>query len=48
MSTVLITGASEGIGKAAARMFAHQGYSVALAARHSGQLTAVAEENGKQ
>ncbi|WAL61732.1 SDR family NAD(P)-dependent oxidoreductase [Thermocoleostomius sinensis] len=42
--TVLITGASEGIGKATALVFAHRGYDVILAARHSEQLATVANE----
>lgn len=44
VSTVLITGASQGIGKATARLFAQQGYNVVLAARHQDRLNAVAEE----
>lgn len=43
-STVLITGASQGIGKATAMLFAQQGYNVVLAARHADRLKAVAEE----
>ena len=43
-STVLITGASQGIGKATARLFAKNGYNVVLAARNSERLQAVADE----
>lgn len=42
--TVLITGASQGIGKATALLFASKGYDVVLAARHSDHLQAVAQE----
>lgn len=42
--TVLITGASQGIGKATAFLFAQQGYRVVLAARHADRLQAVAQE----
>lgn len=44
MATVLITGGSEGIGKATAHLFAQQGYNVVLAARHADRLAAVAQE----
>ncbi len=46
--TVLITGASRGIGAAAAREFAANGANVALVARSSGAITALADELGKQ
>lgn len=41
---VLITGASEGIGKATALLFANKGYDVVLAARHAESLATVAQE----
>ncbi|MCX2947960.1 SDR family NAD(P)-dependent oxidoreductase [Lentzea sp. NEAU-D7] len=41
---VLITGASRGIGEAAARLFAHEGASVVLAARSTGSLTRIVSE----
>jgi short-subunit dehydrogenase len=44
VSTVLITGASEGIGKATALLFAQNGYNVVLAARNSDRLSEVCEE----
>ncbi|SRR5579883_577067 len=42
--TVIITGASQGIGKATALKFAHHGYNVVLAARESDRLEAAASE----
>jgi hypothetical protein len=41
---VLITGASEGIGAEAARLFAHEGATLALVARRAGPLAAIAGE----
>lgn len=41
---VIVTGASRGIGAATARVLAEAGATVALAARHEQQLTAVARE----
>ena len=42
--TVLITGASNGIGKASARVFARKGYDLVLVARHREKLEAVKAE----
>lgn len=42
--TVLITGASQGIGKATALLFARKGYDLVLAARQADPLTEVAQE----
>jgi len=44
--TVAITGASRGIGAAAAREFAAAGWRVALLARSEGQIAALAQEIG--
>jgi len=46
--TVLMTGASRGIGEAAARAFAQAGANVVLAARDAGAVTRIADENGDQ
>ncbi|MEQ8754025.1 MAG: SDR family NAD(P)-dependent oxidoreductase [Coleofasciculus sp. G1-WW12-02] len=43
-STVVITGASQGSGKATANLFAQNGYSVVLAARQPERLEAVAQD----
>lgn len=49
--TIIITGASSGIGASAARLFASEGANVVLGARRSGELEALAETinqaNGK-
>lgn len=42
--TVLITGASEGIGRKTALLFAQKGYDVVLAARHADTLNLVAKD----
>jgi NAD(P)-dependent dehydrogenase (short-subunit alcohol dehydrogenase family) len=44
--TVIITGASRGIGEAAARIFAGAGANVALLARSAGDITRIAVEIG--
>ncbi len=46
--TVLVTGASRGIGAAAVREFASAGYNVVLAARSAGQINDLASEIGPQ
>jgi NAD(P)-dependent dehydrogenase (short-subunit alcohol dehydrogenase family) len=43
-SVVVITGASSGIGRAAARLFARQGLRLVLTSRNQDALDAVAEE----
>ncbi len=43
-SVMLITGASSGIGAATARLFAHQGYRVVLAARRLDRLESLSRE----
>lgn len=45
--TVLITGASRGIGEAAAHIFANAGANVVLTARGSAQINAIAKAIGK-
>ena len=44
MKSVVITGASSGVGLATAREFAKQGYNVALAARNSAKLKQIEDE----
>ena len=46
--TVLITGASSGIGKAFAEKFAKEGWDIVITARRQPQLEALAEELGKR
>ena len=45
--TIIVTGASSGIGMEAARMFARQGANLVLAARRKDRLESLAEELGK-
>ncbi|YAF96477.1 MAG: SDR family NAD(P)-dependent oxidoreductase [Nodularia sp. CChRGM 3473] len=42
--TVIITGASQGIGKATALLFSRKGYNLVIAARHADSLAATAQE----
>ena len=44
--TVLITGASSGVGAAAARQFAGKGYQVILVGRNEARLSSIADEIG--
>lgn len=46
MPSVLITGASQGIGQAASRVFAAAGYDLALVARNRSALEALADDLG--
>ena len=45
--TVVVTGASSGIGEATARLLAREGYNVVLAARRGNRLKDLATELGK-
>lgn len=47
MKTLLITGASSGIGEATARSAVQAGYNVALAARNVGKLASLVDDLGK-
>lgn len=44
MAAILVTGASQGIGRATAHLFARKGYDLVLAARQPERLQAVAQE----
>ncbi|MBF2055670.1 MAG: SDR family oxidoreductase [Cyanobacterium sp. T60_A2020_053] len=44
VSTVLITGSSQGIGRSTAKLFASKGYNIVLAARTFERLSSVAQE----
>lgn len=46
MSTLLVAGAGEGLGRSIARRFAREGYAVALAARNADRLVRLAKEIG--
>ncbi|MEP3225025.1 MAG: SDR family oxidoreductase [Parasphingorhabdus sp.] len=48
MKTVIVTGASSGIGEATARKLVQSGYNVMLAARRTERLQAIVEELGEQ
>ncbi len=48
MRTVIVTGASSGIGEATARKLVQSGYNVMLAARRTDRLQAIVEELGEQ
>lgn len=44
MNTVLVTGASSGIGETLAQKFSQRGYNVVLVARSTDKLTALAQK----
>jgi len=44
MDTVLVTGASSGIGETLAQKFSQRGYNVVLVARSTDKLTALAQK----